>query len=118
MKRFIITITLLIALVGSAFTKPNKVYTQNLNGYEAVIWNIEGLSQEFVTYEEPLQMFLAATLLEGNIPIGTVKTNISKMHPDLQRLIEKYGYYICYLDGRVISVVYKNDESTVWSIIY
>ena len=118
MKKLFITITLLFALVGSAFAKANKVSTQDLNGYDVVIWNVEGLSQEFATYDEPLQMFLAEMLLDGPRPVGSVKTDISKMHPDLNKLIENYGYYICYIDGRLFSVVYKNDDNTIWSIIY
>lgn len=117
MKRFIITITLLIALVGSVFAKPKKVYSQDINGYEAIIWDI-GISQKYTTYEEPLQLFLAEILLEGSKPVGTVKSDFKEMNKDLQKLIEEYDYYLCYLDGKLIAVVYRNDADTVWTIIY
>lgn len=118
MKKLLSIITLLVLLATSLFARPSEVFTQDLNGYEVTVWNVEGLSQEFATYDEPLQMFLAEMLLEGPRPIGSVKMDFNKMHPDLQKLIENYGYYICYVDGELSCVVYKNDENTIWTIIY
>lgn len=117
MKRFIITITLLIALVSSVFAKPKKVDSMDVNGYEAVIWDI-GLSQKYVTCEEPVQLFLAEVLLEGPVPAKTIKSDIDDLHSDLQKLIEKYGYYMCFLNGKLFAISYRNNADTVWTILY
>lgn len=116
MKRFIITITLLIALVGSVFAKPKKVSSFELNGYEAIEWDI-GLNQKYITYDEPLQLFLVATLTDSSDYYGIVKADFEEVNQDLQELLNKYDYYMCTLDGKLITVSYK-DGNTVWHIIY
>lgn len=117
MKRIITIVTLLVLLVCSVFAEPKKVYSQDVNGYEAIIWDI-GVSQKYTTFDEPVQLFLAEILLEGSIPVGTVKSDFKEMNKDLQKLIEEYDYYLCYLDGELIAVVYRNDAETIWTIIY
>lgn len=118
MKKIVLVITLLIALVGSVFAKPKKVDSTNMDGYELVVWDI-GKSQKFATYEEPVQLFLAELLLDTRNPlVGSFKHNITDLTKDLQELIKQYDYYICTLDGEIVSVVYKNDADTVWMLIY
>lgn len=117
MKRIITIILSLFILVGTVFAKPKKVDSMDVNGYEAVIWDI-GKSQKYVTCEEPVQLFLAEVLLEGPTPVKTIKFDIDDLHSDLQRLIEKYGYYMCFLNGKLIAVSYRNDADTVWTILY
>ena len=118
MKRFIVTILALTVLVGSVFAKPKKVESTNVDGYELVVWDL-GTSQKFATFEEPVQLFLAELLLDTrNSLVGTCKYSITDLTKDLQELIKEYDYYICTLDGKVVSVVYKNDADTVWMLIY
>lgn len=116
MKKIILVITLLIALVGSVFAKPNKVSSFEINGYEATEWDI-GLSQKYITYDEPLQLFLVATLTDNSDYYGIVKADFEEVDPDLQELLDKYNYYMCTLEGKLITVSYK-DGNTVWHIIY
>lgn len=117
MKKTIIMILSFTFLLSLVSANPKKVDTMDINGYEAVIWDV-GTSQKFVTIEDPAQLFLAEILLKGPMPVDSIKTYINKLHPDLQKLIAKYEYYLCYLDDKLIAVVYKNDENTTWSIIY
>ena len=91
MKKFIITITLLITYVGSVFAKPKKVSNFEINGYEAIEWDI-GLSQKYITYDEPLQLFLAATLTDSPDYYGIVKADFEEVDPDLQELLNKYNW--------------------------
>lgn len=116
MKRFIVTILALTVLVGSVFAKPKKVSSFELNGYEAIEWDI-GLSQKYITYDEPLQLFLAATLTDSPDYCGIVKADFEEVNPDLQELLNEYNYYMCTLNGKLITVSYK-DGNTVWHIIY
>lgn len=118
MKKIIIMILSFTFLLSFIFAKPNKVDTMDINGYEAIIWSVEGTSQKFVTIEDLSQLFLAEISLKGPTPVDLVKTYINKLHPDLQELITKYEYYLCYFNDKLIAVVYKNDENTAWSIIY
>lgn len=117
MKRFIITITLLITLVGSVFAKPKMVSKDEVAGFEAITWDV-GVSQRYTTYSEPLQLFLAEILLDNPHFVGSIKENITDLSKDLQKLIKEYDYYICTLDAKVVAIVYKNDANTVWMLVY
>lgn len=118
MKKIIIMILSFTFLLSFVSANPKKVDTVDINGYEAVVWNVEGTSQKFITIEDPAQLFLAEISLKEQKPVDLIKTYINKLHPDLQKLIARYGYYLCYLDDKLIAIVYKNDENTTWSIIY
>lgn len=117
MKKFIITIILLIALVGSVFAKPKMISKDEVAGFEAITWDI-GISQKYTTYNEPLQMFLAELLMDNPHFTGSIKESITDLNKDLQELINEYDYYICTVDYEPVAIVYKNDANTVWMLVY
>lgn len=119
MKRFIITILALTVLVGSVFAKPKMLHEEKSEcGYTISIWDI-GLTQKYVTYSEPLELFLVETLLDTTqLPKGSKKVSINQLHKDLQELINKYDYYVMFVGNDLHSLSYKTSDGNVWIIIY
>jgi len=116
MKKFIITITLLIALVGSVFAKPKVALTvTDVDGYSSTVWDTS-FDVKWTTYEKPYFEFLEEQIADFTKVVIT-KADVSEMPEDLVFLLNEYGYTIHYENGYLSMIDYLV-ENTVWTILF
>lgn len=115
MKKFIITITLLITLVGSVFAMPKAALTVTVDNYSSTVWDTS-FDVKWTTYEKPYFEFLEEQIVDFTKVVIT-KADLSEMPEDLVYLLDKYGYAIHYENGN-LSIIDYLVGNTVWTIIF
>ena len=103
MKRFIITITLLITLVGSAFAKTTKVGDKQ---YHIENNNIDAV---YEVISEADALLLTSTLCNiGYIPLVV---NNNTIDSEVASLTKKFGYTVFYCRNVCVVLNMYNEES-------
>lgn len=105
MKKFLVTITLFLVLVGSLFAKPTKIREEFTDGNNCTFWQLESISEDS-NISVITTSFSAMDVLDvnddGKITNKFYKINMGNQ--DLVYLIAKYGYVIIDVpnEGRVL----------------
>lgn len=105
MKKFLVTITLFLVLVGSVFAKPTKISEEFTEGSKCTFWQLESIPEDY-DISVITTSFSAMDVLDvsddGKITNKFYKINMGNQ--DLVYLIAKYGYVIIDVpnEGRVL----------------
>ena len=111
MRKFLVTITLLVALVGSAFAKTTKVgdkqYHIKNNNLDAT-YTVLSETEPLIITNEMFNLFGMPMIIENNTEID----------PEVASLTKKFGYTIAYFDLFVVINAYNKNTDSIDTIIW
>ena len=119
MKKLIITITLLIALVGSVFAAPKMTNcTIDKNQTITKTWECEKLDNVFITSSETIEEFFTELVVDNVKPTFLPKAESinSYKNKDVVYLLEMYNYTITYNNGYFFC--YYLEDGKVWTMVW
>lgn len=112
MKRFLVTIALLVTLVGSAFAKTTKVGEKQ---YHIKNSNYQDATYEVLSEEEVILIIDTVFKMVG-MPL--IVENNTGIDAEVASLVKKFGYVLLLTNTCIIIHVYNENTDSIDTIIW